>query len=188
MQTVGIFRLRAWGLLVLLAMGVALLTPRRAQADGLEAWGYNGYGQLGNGTTAYRCNTPVAVTGMSSGVTAAAAGSAHSLAVQNGGLRACGYNGYGELGDGTTANSNTPIAVTGMSSGVTAIAAGCWDSLAVQNGGLYAWGDNEYGQLGNGTKIESNTPVAVAGMSSGVTAVAAGDDDSLALRNGSLYA
>ena len=123
MQTIGMPRLRAWGLLVLLAMGLALVAPRRAQADALEAWGYNYDGELGNGTTT-NSNVPIAVTGMSSGVTAIAAGEDHGLALQNGGLYAWGWNSYGQLGNGTNTGSDTPVAVNGMSSGVTAIAAG----------------------------------------------------------------
>jgi alpha-tubulin suppressor-like RCC1 family protein len=158
------------------------------QNGGLYAWGNNEYGQLGNGTTT-SSNTAVAVTGMSSGVTAVAAGGGtHSLAIQNGGLYAWGYNGDGELGNGTTGNSDVPVLVTGMSSGVTAVAAGNAHSLAIQNGGLYAWGSNIYGQLGNGTTGNSDVPVLVTGMSSGVTAVAGGQVHSLAIRNGGLYA
>jgi alpha-tubulin suppressor-like RCC1 family protein len=42
------------------------------------AWGWNGNGQLGDGTTTNRL-TPVAVSGLSK-VTAIAGGAAHSLA------------------------------------------------------------------------------------------------------------
>jgi alpha-tubulin suppressor-like RCC1 family protein len=43
------------------------------KSGALYCWGYNDYGQLGDGTTTHR-NTPVAVTDMGSGVTAVAAG------------------------------------------------------------------------------------------------------------------
>jgi alpha-tubulin suppressor-like RCC1 family protein len=45
------------------------------------AWGKNFYGELGNGATKNR-NAPVAVTALTSGVTAIAAGGSHSVALQ----------------------------------------------------------------------------------------------------------
>ena len=188
MATLEILRLRVSGLLILLAMALVLLATPRARADAVVAWGYNPYGELGNGTTT-NSNTLVTVTGMSSGVSAIAGGSYHGLAVQNGGLYAWGWNNDGQLGNVTTNNSSTPVALTGvLSSGVTAIAGGFWHSLAVQNGGLYAWGLNSYSQLGNGTTTNSSTPVAITGLSSGVTAIAGGEGHSLAVQNGGLYA
>ena len=165
--------------------------------DGLYAWGVNFSGELGTGTKTtnppYGILTPVAVNGMSSGVTAIAAGSDHSLAVQNGGAYAWGTNDHGQLGngDGTGASCSSPVAVLGLSSGVTAVAGGHGHSLAVQNGCAYAWGWNFLGQLGNGTTtdqyISNPDPGTVVGLSTGVTAVAAGYDFSLALKNGGVY-
>ena len=152
------------------------------------AWGYNGDGELGNGTTGGISSVPVAVSGLSSGVTAIAGGGGHSVAIQNGGVCAWGFNEYGQLGNGTTNNSSAPSAVSGLSSGVTVIAAGDYHSLAIQNGGAYAWGYNCFGQLGNGTTTNSSLPVVVAGLSSGVTAVAGGYGQSLAIQNGGVYA
>jgi len=162
----------------------------------LYAWGWNAYGQLGNGNTT-DSYTPVMVT-KPSGVTswtAVAGGHVHSLAIGNdGNLYAWGYNKYGQLGNGTTNSSSTPVMVT-KPSGVTswtAVAAG-WDhSLAIGNdGNLYAWGYNAYGQLGNDTTNNDSIPVMVT-KPTGVTswtAVASGGFHSLAIgNNGYLYA
>src|SRR5260370_1103909 len=92
-------------------------------------------------------------------------------------VSAWGYNFYGQLGNGTRANSNTPVEVSGLT-GVTAIAAGDIHSLALKSDGtVWAWGDNFYGALGNRTVTNSNTPVQVlgpggVGFLSGVTALA----------------
>jgi alpha-tubulin suppressor-like RCC1 family protein len=153
------------------------------------AWGYNGQGQLGNGTLTSSL-TPVGVS-LPSGttVTAVAAGENHSLAVTSTGqVMTWGYNVYGQLGNGTTTNSSTPVAVslpTGTTA--TAVAGGGYHSLALTSTGqILAWGSNATGQLGNGTTIDSSTPVSVS-LPSGttVTAIAAGRYFSLALTGSS---
>ena len=98
----------------------------------LYAWGLGTDGQLGNGTTT-SSSTPVQVS-LPSGVVpvALAAGDDHSLALgSNGTLYAWGYNGFGQLGNGTTTNEDTPVAVD-FPAGVTAtaISAGTYFSLA----------------------------------------------------------
>jgi len=146
------------------------------------AWGGNFAGQLGDGTK-NDSNNPVQVVGLS-GVTiiAVAAGSAHSLALDDkGNVWAWGANWSGRLGDGTFADHATPVKVNGLT-GVTAIAAGRDHSLALSGGTVYAWGWNGYGQLGNSSRYDSNVPVAVSGLS-GVVAIAAGDRHSLAVKN-----
>ena len=60
----------------------------------------------GNGTTEGSAK-PVAVSGLSNGVHAIAAGEQHSLALKSGVLDAWGNNGTGQLGDGTTENKHT---------------------------------------------------------------------------------
>ena len=186
----GFNRVHRWAkhlLSVAICSATLAVAAPSARADSAWAWGYNNYGQLGNGTTA-TSTTPVAVSGMSSGVSAVAAGNWHSLAIQNGGAYAWGYNEQGELGNGSTTSSKTPVAVSGLSSGVTAIAGGANHCLAIWNGGAYAWGFNNSGELGNGDTNTSTVPVAVVGLTSGVTAIAGGGHFSLAIQNGGTYA
>ena len=112
-----------------------------------------------------------------------ACGSFHSLALHSdGAVWACGYNDYGQLGDGTTTYKNTPVQVNGLS-GITAIAGGYDHSLALKNDGtVWAWGANYNGQLGDGTTIDRTTPMQVSGLS-GIIAVACGSSHSMAQKN-----
>jgi alpha-tubulin suppressor-like RCC1 family protein len=157
-------------------------------ADGsVLAWGWNSWGQLGNGTTTASA-IPIPVPGLSD-VVAIAAGASHSLALDSGGrVWAWGANSYGALGDGTTTNRLSPTLVPGLS-GVAAIAAGRDHSLAVTSAGtVWGWGANGYGRLGDGTTTNRLSPVALSGLSD-VIAVAGGDSHSLALgRDGRVWA
>ena len=71
-------------------------------------WGHNYYGQLGDTTTTQR-NAAVKVAGISSGATAIAAGSSHSLALMNDGtVSAWGNNNDGQLGTGSSRYNVSP--------------------------------------------------------------------------------
>jgi alpha-tubulin suppressor-like RCC1 family protein len=142
---------------------------------GVRCWGWNDYGQLGDGTTASRA-TSVATSGLS-GASAIVAGESHSCALLTSGVVRCwGSNGSGQLGDGTDASNRlTPVAVRGLT-GISAIAAGQSYTCAIvrSSGAARCWGVNTSGQLGNGQADGiNNTPIAVVGLSS-ASAIAAG--------------
>ena len=159
------------------------------QNGAVKAWGRDYEGQLGNGATNSGSTTPVQVSGLTSGVTAVAAGGYFSMAIQNGGAYAWGHNAEGELGNGNTNHSSMPVTVSGLGSKVTAIAAGYDFALAIHNGAAVGWGNGANGQLGNGS-VNNNysTPVQVSGLTGGVTAIAAGNSHALAVENGNVYA
>jgi alpha-tubulin suppressor-like RCC1 family protein len=160
-------------------------------------WGDNSAGELGDGTSTgpelcgvEPCSTlPVGVSGPLSEARAVSAGQDHSLALlKTGSVDAWGYNGAGELGNGTTTSSNVPVTVSGITT-ATAVSAGNEFSLALlKNGTVDAWGYNASGQLGNGTTTNSSTPVAVSGITE-ATAISAGENHGLALlKNGKVMA
>jgi alpha-tubulin suppressor-like RCC1 family protein len=160
----------------------------------VATWGYNFYGQLGDGgndskTVPVLVSTAGVLTGKS--VAVIAAGSDHCLAIcSDGTLASWGDNRDGQLGDGTTMGSNVPVLVTTAGTflaprTVTAIAAGASHSLALcSDGRIASWGRNSFGQLGR-TSGSTLLPggVSNSGALSGktVTSVAGGSSHSLAL-------
>ncbi|MGH7563265.1 MAG: FIMAH domain-containing protein [Gemmatimonadota bacterium] len=146
----------------------ATLSSGFAHTCGLTAagdaycWGFNLFGQLGDGTN-IDSNVPVAVF---DGLTfdAISAGGVHTCGLTPTGDAYCwGSNFDGELGDGGfPGRSNVPVAVFG---GLffDAISAGNTHTCGLTApGDAYCWGNNVSRQLGDGTtNTESNVPVPV---------------------------
>jgi len=132
-------------------------------------WGYNYYGQLGNGTTTGRLK-PVQVVGPSSGfltgVTKIGAGSFHTIALKGDKtVWTWGDNDYGQLGDGTATRRYRPVqvvspAVGGFLADITEIEGGILHTITLKgDGSVWTWGDNVSGQLGDGTTTRRYRPV-----------------------------
>ena len=97
----------------------------------VKCWGYNAYGQIGDNSQTNRL-TPVAVSGLSSGVTAISASYFHTCALLSTGAVKCwGFNSTGQIGDNSQTQRLTPVDVSGLSSGVTAISAGIHHTLSL---------------------------------------------------------
>ena len=127
-------------------------------------WGYNGWGQLGNGSTADG-PLPVAVAG-GLRFTALTAGYSHNCGLTASGAAYCwGYNGsysgFGPLGDGSVTPRSVPVAVTGDLT-FSSVSPGREHTCGLTaTGSAYCWGAG--GLLGDGSSVGSAVPVAVTG-------------------------
>jgi len=164
------------GIHLLVAMVVLLgfIPPALADQPGasVSAWGWNAYGQLGDGTTISR-TSPVSVPDLM-GAVALAGGYGHSAAIMGDGTAwTWGRNDYGQLGDGGSSQRHSPVQVSGLVGGVQ-VACGYYHTVALKsNGTLWAWGRSNYGQLGNGSTLTRYTPFQVLSLND-ATGVAAG--------------
>ncbi|MGC4093725.1 MAG: hypothetical protein QM756_38660 [Polyangiaceae bacterium] len=163
-------------------------------------WGDNSYGQVGNNSTtstgciingrSATCLIPTLVSSLTAGVTLLARSGGHACAIVNGSVQCWGRNDYGQLADGSLANSPAPVPTVGLPAEVTRIAVGYYHSCAVANGALLCWGRNNNGQLGDAScttscsSSYSTAPVQVVGLTSRVTAITAGALHTCAIANG----
>jgi len=134
---------------------------------GVDCWGQNSYGQLGNGTTS-ASDVPVAVSGISTAksVTAGSESASVCAVLTTGGVDCWGDNANGQLGNGTTTNAVAPVS-TGLTDAKTLAEDVETEGSAVgfcallTTGHIECWGDNVYGELGNKTTTASDVPVKV---------------------------
>lgn len=161
-------------------------------AHGLVAYGANGQGQLGDGTTKTSVlPVPVRVNGQPVGL---ASSVSHNLArMADGTVQAWGGNGRGELGVPTTENcakagkptlpcSRLPVTVAGLS-GVSQVAASFAFSVVVAGERAYSFGWNEFGQLGLGNRQDSPLPAQMLGVG-GIQSVSLGGHNTMMMLAG----
>lgn len=132
-------------------------------------WGWNNYGQVGNGVTSSTVPTPTPVAGGHT-FTHISAGYMHTCGVRTDGLGLCwGRGTYGELGNGVASNATVPTTVAGGHL-FAEIHASRYFSVGFTTSGVgWGWGWNEYGNLGTGNKHDDDqdhgplTPQPMAG-------------------------
>lgn len=163
------------------------------QADGtLWVWGFNLYGQLGNGNVA-DSSVPLQL-GSGTSWKAVSAGGTHSIALKaDGTLWSWGRNNFGQLGNGSTdlVAHSAPVQI-GTASDWVAISAGELHSIALKRSGLISsWGINLNGRLGDGTLVAKTVPTSITNpvQFNNIVGISAGGAHSLALlANGDIYA
>ncbi len=141
---------------------------------GIDCWGENYYGQLGNGTNHNNATKPVAVSEITNAI-GVAAGGQHTCALLSSGKIDCwGYNKFGELGNGMTKESTTPVEVSGISTAIQVSAGYAHTCALLSSGKIDCWGENAYEQLGDGKIENSSTPVEVSGISTATSVTTGG--------------
>ena len=147
----------------------------------IYAWGYNQDGELGTGMSGSQdATTPTAVA-LPAGVkvTAISAVGYQVLALTStGAVYAWGYNGYGQLGNGSERSTPTPTLVKfPAGTTITAVAGQLYAALALTSSGkVYAWGDNAYKELGDGGASNATVPRLVK-LPAGATVRSIGSGD-----------
>jgi alpha-tubulin suppressor-like RCC1 family protein len=175
----------------------------------VKFWGYNNYGQLGQGNTTrigagsgeMGDNLPAIDLGTGRTATAIASGRLMAMALlDNGTVKAWGYNAQGQLGQGNTniigdgsgeMGDNLPAIDLGTGRTATSIGAGLYHTGAIlDNGTVKAWGYNAHGQLGQGNnsnigdgsgEMGDNLPAIDLGTGRTATAISLGAYISVAL-------
>jgi len=136
-------------------------------SGGVDCWGDNGDGELGNGTTGGPdgddgYDTPQAVSGIADAVSLGD----FCAVLSTGGVDCWGSNIDGTLGNGTIGGPDpgdgydTPQAVTGITDAVSVAKDDNSNCALRSTGAVDCWGDNSSGQLGNST---INGPIGPAG-------------------------
>ncbi|KYQ94330.1 hypothetical protein DLAC_04627 [Tieghemostelium lacteum] len=114
-------------------------------------WGWNKYGQLGNGTLKKQM-TPGKVKDLAQWhISKVSSGRNHTIALTSSGeMLAFGFNACGQLGIGSHTNSRVPTKIV-LHDKVIDISCGYYHSLCLtENGEAYSWGYMSDGALGLG--------------------------------------
>jgi alpha-tubulin suppressor-like RCC1 family protein len=156
--------------------------------NGVDCWGDNSYGQLGDGTNTSH-STLSLVVGLAGPTAAISLGYTHACALlTNGTVQCWGDNSYGQIGDGTTTNRNVATTVPGLS-GITAVTAGFYRTCAIGSGGaMWCWGSSHgAGAIGDGTTSDRHVPTAVYGLTAAVEVVVGNGHTCARLSNGTVW-
>ena len=149
---------------------------------GVDCWGYNYYGELGNNGVGGQYSTaPVSVSNITT-ATDVSQGQFSTCSVLSGGTVDCwGQNASGDLGDGNSTQSNVPVAVSSITDAASVSMGTNFACALLTTGSIDCWGDNSTGELGDGgAESSSNVPVNVSSINNAVE-VSAGADSACAL-------
>ncbi len=124
-------------------------------------WGFNLFGQLGDGSSASR-SAPVSVAGNLT-FSSISAGVRHTCGIAGTQAYCWGDGSSGQLGLASTQGRSAPAPVAGGLA-FSSVSAGYSHTCGLTTAGLaYCWGMNDFGQLGDGSNTSSTSPVPVSG-------------------------
>ncbi|MEZ5118982.1 MAG: hypothetical protein R2686_03630 [Candidatus Nanopelagicales bacterium] len=140
-----------------IGIGNSHACARSIGAGGVQCWGRNDAGQLGDGS--FNNSTSPVNTSVNA-VTSLSVGGFSSCATLGGGTVKCwGGNGSGQIGDGTFTDVNSPVQVVGLGD-ASSVSAGYQHVCATRVNQLpVCWGAGNSGQLGDGGTADRATPV-----------------------------
>ncbi len=133
-------------------------------AWGANAFGMRGTGVYGPGSYQPRFSSPTQVGSLTTWALPSA-GSNHSMWTKTDGtLWGAGYNGAGNIGDGSSTNRSSPVQVGSLTDWARVSAAGRFTSCVKTDGTLWTWGYNSDGQLGLGNTTTFASPRQVGSL------------------------
>jgi alpha-tubulin suppressor-like RCC1 family protein len=148
----------------------------------LKCWGWNVYGEVGDGSIGPGIDRrePVDVVGFGTGgVSAVAAGAFHTCALTTtASVRCWGWNDFGQLGDGTVADRASPSNVANVGPAALIDLGGTHMCVIEIAGPVKCAGDNAFGQLGKGytTAAPETVPEPVINLPGPIDTLTTGGD------------
>lgn len=156
-------------------------------SGGVQCWGRNQFGALGDGTNTTR-KLPTPVVGFEqTGAVSVSVGVDHTcLVTQQGSVECSGSNKYRSLGDGTAQNRWQMQPVVGLDVGMVSVSSGNAHNCAMDSQNqVWCWGSGMYGQLGSGRNGNLAIPIQVVSLGSGNGNVFCGPETTMVVRSGS---
>ena len=128
-------------------------TCAKIGGQGVKCWGWNAYGQIGNGVDGGEYPIPQSIVDPGANVKDIVASDISTCALlKEGEVKCWGANFTGMLGTGDTTNTNAPgVAVPLPAPAREVSARGLHTCARVEGGAVYCWGSNANGELGIGT-------------------------------------
>ena len=155
----------------------AVLSDGSARCWGMNVDSNTLFGTLGDGSSRSSSSVPVSVVGITNATGIAAASNGfHSCAVLTGGSVTCwGWNGAGQLGDGTKTVRLVPVPVSSISTATSVVTAHGSSCAVLSDGSVHCWGDRpgrDFFAAWDSSQT-SSTPVTISGIPT-VTSIALG--------------
>ena len=134
------------------------------KTDGtLWTWGWNSYGELGDGSTTNR-SSPVQVGALTDWEQVSGGNHFGACLKTDGTIWVWGYNGEGQSGQGDTTNRSSPVQVGALTTWSRVTAGGGSLFAHKADGTLWVWGAGGNGQLGLGNTTNYSSPVQVGAL------------------------